>query len=160
MRQYFGCCSGSGGKWRSHSEPEDASFLKPAIVVMQVAGVQAFINRPQVRNGQWEVPYGEGVLRHAHFAGKEWSVIPALSGGIQVDQAVSLVRSHSGGLEVPVSHLLLLLLEALSPQGAPVHTGQCNRAAQQDHEHCLLSIPVTFLFLCWKYMNVKLVYIS
>lgn len=96
------------------------------------------------------------MLCHGHFAlGEERSVITALSGGVEVHQSVCPVRTHSRGLEVPVSHLLLVLLEALPPQGAPVHTRQHHRASQQDHEHSLLSIPVSFLFPCWKHISVE-----
>lgn len=59
-----------------------------------------------------------------------------------------------------MSHLLLVLLKTLSPQGAPVHTRQYHGAAQQDHKYSLLSIPVTFLFPSWKQKRVKCVAIQ
>lgn len=125
-------------------------------MVMQVAVVQAFVGGLQARNGEREVSQGERVLLHAHPAlPKERPVIPALPGGVEVHQAVGTVRAHAGGLEVPVGHLLLFLLEALPPQGAPVHTGQHHRLPQQHHEHGLLSIPVALLFSSWKDMSVR-----
>lgn len=47
-----GCCGGIAWKRRSHTESEDAPLMKPTIVVVQVAGVKAFINWLQVRDVQ------------------------------------------------------------------------------------------------------------
>lgn len=141
------CRSGVGRTWRTYSESKDAPLVQTTVVVVQVAGVKASVRRLQVRDIQWKVPQRKSVLRDAHLAqGKEGSVFPLLPRAIQVHQSVGLVRTDSRGLEVPVGHLLLVLLDALPPQGVPVYTRQHNRAAQQDHKHSLLSIPVPFLF--------------
>lgn len=113
------------GEWRPHHESEDASLLQATVVVVQVAGVQALVDGLQVRDGQREVPYREGILRNTHLIhGEERSILSALSGSVQVHQAVSQIRSHTRGLPVPVGYLLLVLLLALRPQGPPVHTRQ------------------------------------
>lgn len=135
----------AGRKGRPHGEPEDAPLLQTTVVVMQVAGVQALVPQLQVWDGQREVPQSERVLGHAHLLSKERSVVPPFSGGVQVHQALSLVGTHTRGLEVPVSHLLLVLQEALPPQGAPIHARQRDGAAEQNHKHGLLTIPVTSL---------------
>lgn len=91
--------------------------MQTTVVMVQVAGVQALINRLHISDEEREVPKRERILCHAHLPlTKQGSVISSLSRGVQVHQAVGLVRTHAGGLEVPVSHLLLVLLETLSPK--------------------------------------------
>lgn len=125
--------------------------MQTAVVVVQVAGVQALINRFQVRDGEREVPECKSVLLYVHLPlTKQGPVVPFLSGGIEVHKSAGFVRTHPGGLEVPVSHLLLVLLETLSPKRPPVHTRQHHRAAQQDHNHGLLAIPKPLFLPSWK----------
>lgn len=118
-------CDGFRWKLRPHSESEDAPLVQTTVVVVQVTGVQALINRLQVGDEEREVPECKSVLWHVHLPlTKQGPVISFLSRGIEVHQSVSFVRTDSRGLEVPVSHLLLVLLETLSPKRPPVHTRQ------------------------------------
>ena len=138
--------SGRAPPGGSHRQPEDAPLVHAAVVVVQVAGVQPPVLRLQVGDAQGEVPVSEGVLLQAHLAGGEHRpVLPPLARGVEVHQAVRPVLPHAGGLVVPVGHLLLVLLQAVPPQGPAVDAGQRHRAAQQHHEHCALAVPVALL---------------
>ena len=47
-----GCCRRGGWEWRSNGEPENASLVQTAVVVVQVAGVQASVHGLQLGDGQ------------------------------------------------------------------------------------------------------------
>lgn len=139
-----------------NSQVEDAALVQAAVVVVQVAGVGAFVCGLQRVDAQREVAAREGVRPDCHAVAQEGRPVgAALTRRVQVEQAVGAVVWHPGRLPVPVHHLLRLLQVPVGPHVRAVHAGQQRGRAALHYQHLLLARPVRAGGLGWGSKSVK-----
>lgn len=130
------------GRGRRDAEAEHTALVQAAVVVVQVAGVDALVGRLQRVDAEREVAARESVGRHGHALVQEARPVgAALPGRVQVEQAVGAVVGHPRRLPVPVRHLLRLLHVPVGPDVRAVHAAQQRGRPERRHQHLLVAVP-------------------